>query len=332
MKKESGSKIKSQHIIIGAAIVLTGVAGVVAYQNRVAISDWISGLSYTPTAEISAIEESIDLTDSAKKVLHATHPSLESKEAFNVLCDSHNKNISVLGCYTNNRIYLYDISEEGLSGVKESTMAHELLHAVWDRMTDSEKTTISALLTDVYNDEQYHSLLAEDLENYDESRRMDELHSRAGTEIVELPAELEAHYAKYFKDQNAIVMYFNDYVTPFRELSQKIEEISDRLETLSSEIEQKSQEYYELAENLSADITKFNDCANESGCFSTTALFQSARNELLTRKAEIEQMYETISNLIKEHNTLVDEYNDSIVRGQTLESIINSNSKLEEIK
>lgn len=330
--KNKSPQVKPQQIIIGFVILLAGITGVLFYQNRTNLFDWFAGLSYSPTPEVSALEESVNLTDSAKRILHATHPSLESRDDFNVYCDSHNSKVSVLGCYTNNRIYLYDINESSLAGVKESTLAHELLHAVWARMSDSEKDRISTLLTEVYNNEQYHSLLAEDLETYEESNRMDELHSRIGTEIVELPEELEAHYAKYFKDQDAIVMYFNDYITPFRELSQKIKELSDKLTSLDVEIQEKSKSYHDLAEELSADIDKFNQCTNETNCFASTSAFQNARNELLSRKSSLEELFEQTNNLIKQYNDIVKEYNDNIMRGETLENLINSNATVEEIK
>lgn len=325
-------KLSPKKIILGVIIILAGVLGVLVYQNRITISDWFSGLSYTPSAEVSSIEESIGLTDSGKLILRATHPSLEQKDSFNEKCDSHDQEISILGCYTKNRIYLYDINEESLNGVKESTLAHELLHAVWERMSDSERNRISKYLTEVYDNEQYHSLLADDLTKYAESERMDELHSRIGTEIVELPAELEEHYAKYFKDQDALVMYFNDYITPFRELSEKIEELSTKLEELNQEIEEKTKTYYADAENLSHAIDEFNDCVKTSGCFASISAANSSRNELVAKKDELENVFNSINTLISQYNTLVSEYNDNILRGQNLENIINSNAKVEEIK
>lgn len=323
-------KPNTKKIILGVAIVLAGVAGVLVYQNRTNISDWFSGLSYTATPELSALEDSLNLTDSGKTILHATHPSLESRDDFNKSCDSHNKEISILGCYAKNRIHIYDINSEELNGVKESTMAHELLHAVWDRLPNSEKDSLSKKLTAVFEDERYNSLLSEDLESYADADRMDELHSRIGTEIVELPEELENHYAKYFKDQDTIVIYYNDYIAPFRELSQKIEELSAKIESLSVEIDDKTKAYYDGADQLSGEIDEFNNCAGTVGCFKNDSDFRNRRNELATRKEELDNEYNAVNELINQYNAFVKEYNDSIVRGQTLESIINSNSKVED--
>lgn len=325
-------KISLKKIILGVAIILAGVAGVVVYQNRITLSDWFSGMSYSPSPEVATLEESIDLTDSGKLIFRATHPSLENSENFNSNCDSHSKEISILGCYTKNRIYIYDVEESELSGIKESTLAHELLHAVWERLPDSEKNQLTAKITEVYNDEQYNSLLSEDLENYSESERIDELHSRIGTEVTNLPEELESHYAKYFKDQDKVVMYYNEYIAPFRELSEKIEDLTSRIDTLDQEIEERTKAYYTNAENLSGEIDEFNNCANTSGCFATNSAFTARRNELVNRKNELDNEFTEINRLIAERNALVSDYNESIVRGETLEKMINSNANIEEIK
>ena len=319
-------------IIIGVAIVLVGVAGLLIYQNRIFLSDWFSGLSFSATPEFSTIESAVDLTDSGKIILRATHPSLESRDEFNKNCDSHDEEISVLGCYTNNRIYIYNVNSDSLKGIKESTLAHELLHAVWERMSSSEKNDLSLKLTDVYNDEKYHALLAKDLENYDDTNRLNELHSRIGTEIADLPSELETHYAKYFKNQDEIVGFYNSYITPFNELETKIKDLSAKLESMNTEIDEKTKSYYADAEKLSADIDEFNNCANTAGCYATEYAFRVARNDLIARRDALEGVYENINNMINEYNNLVKEYNDIAVRGKTLESLINSNSMAEEIK
>ena len=319
-------------IIIGGAIVLVGIAGFFIYQNRVFLSDWFSSLSFSASPEFNTIENAIDLTDSAKITLRATHPELESRDDFNKSCDSHDAEISILGCFTNNRIYIYNVTSNNLKGVRESTMSHELLHAVWERLPDTEKSTISEQLTNVYNDEKYHALLAEDLELYPESERIDELHSRIGTEIADLPDDLETYYAKYFKDQDKVVSYYDSYIAPFNELETRAKELSEKLEAMSVEIDEKTKNYYADAEKLSADIDEFNNCANTAGCYATEYAFRVARNNLVARQGALGEVYENLNRLITDYNNLVEEYNDISIRGKTLESLINSNSTVEEIK
>ena len=179
-------------ILVVAAITALGLA---LFFNRQYLSDLISANTFSASTEIKDIESSIRLTDRAKTIFYATHPILETQDAFNDSCNSHDSDISILGCYTSGNIYIYNINSEELDGIVESTAAHELLHAVWDRMSANNKSAIAALITEVYNDPLYHEMLAEDLETYAESERIEELHSRIGTEISNLPAALEEHYA-----------------------------------------------------------------------------------------------------------------------------------------
>lgn len=313
-------------------VVVTGLLGLLAYQNRVYLSDLFLSLQYSASPELSSLENNLELTDSAELILHASHPSLESRDSFNTFCDSHDEQISILGCYTDRKIYIYNIEESELSGIKESTLAHELLHAVWARTPSAERDYISRLLAEVYNQEAYHDQLAEDLETYDDAERVEELHSRVGTEIADLPAELESHYAKYFKNQDKVVDFYENYITPFRELSEEIDALSVELEKLNQEIEEKTKSYYADAEKLSAEIDEFNNCARTSGCFATEYAFNVRRNQLLASQSEVESTYDKLNNMINDYNKLVKEYNANIIRGETLESVINSNAKVEEIK
>lgn len=322
---------KKLRLIVILVVVISILLGVCAWINRTYISDVFSSIFSKLSPEIVAVEERIGLTNYGRLVFSATNTNLEDRDSFNERCKSHNQDISVLGCYTNGHIYIYNIDNEDLNGIIESTAAHELLHAMWSRMENGEKNRISKLLLEVYNDDKYHSLLAEDLENYGELERIDELHSRIGTEIADLPEELEKHYAKYFVNQDLIVDFYNSYIEPFRELAREIEKLSAELEKLDSEIEEKSKKYYENAHQLAAEIEEFNNCAT-SGCFTTNGLFLSRRNVLQSAQNALNDEFNEVNELVEKYNELVTEYNENVIRGDILEKAINSNSEIEEIK
>lgn len=309
------------------AVILGLILGFALYSNRLTIFDWFSSLSFHPTAEVTTIKDRLALTSKASLIFSATHPSLETQDDFNEHCRSHDQDISVLGCYTKGHIYVYDVESAELAGIKESTAAHELLHAAWARLSAGEKNELTKSLTDVYNDNKYHELLAEDLETYGDAERIEELHSRIGTEIADLPDTLEKHYAKYFADQDYIVEFYNSYITPFKELSEEIDSLSEELENLDAEIEQKTANYYKAADDLSAKVDDFNRCANTSGCFVTDTVFYARRSELLSQQSALEDMYEELNSLIDQYNALVVEYNANVLRGEVLEKAINSNAK-----
>lgn len=322
-------KLKLTAVLIVAASILLGVC---VWLNRTYISDVFSSIFSKLSPEVVAVEERVGLTDYGRLVFSATNTNLEDRDSFNERCKSHNQDISVLGCYAGGRIYIYNINNEDLNGIVESTAAHELLHAMWNRMENGEKNRISKLLLDVYNDDKYHNMLAEDLENYGELERIDELHSRIGTEIADLPEALEKHYAKYFINQDLVVDYYNAYIEPFRELAREIEELSAKLEKLDSEIEEKSKNYYNNAHKLAAEIEEFNNCAATSGCFTTERIFMSRRGVLQAAQNTLNDEFNEVNELVEKYNELVTEYNENVIRGDILEKAINSNSEMKEIK
>ena len=323
-------KNKSRNnIILAVSALIIVFIGVFIYLNRIVIYDWLMAMSYRAPAEVTAVEDKIALTDRAKLIFAATHPSMESRVDFNENCNSHEKEISVLGCYSNGRIHVYNIQSAELNGILESTAAHELLHAAWERTDGGEKSRLTNYLMDVYNDERYHELLADDLDTYDQKNRVDELHSRIGTEIADLPEELEKHYARYFTNQDLVVDFYNNYITPFKELDEEIKALSAELESANAEIEQKSANYYTRAEQLLKEVDEFNVCANTAGCFSSNATFLARRNQLIAEQTNLDGVYDEVNSLVAHYNSLVAEYNAHVLRGEELEKVINSNAEIE---
>lgn len=310
--------------IISAALIV----GILVILNFQTLSDILAGFGYTPSPEMSAVRSALDLSGDGDRIFSASHPALESQDAFNKTCDSHTEDTSVLGCYTNNTIYVYNINSDELKGVKESTTAHELLHAVWVRLSDSEKSRLSNLLNEVYEDSKYHESLEKDLKTYSDSERSDELHSRVGTEIKTLPDELEKHYAKYFKDQDKIVEFYQAYIKPFETLKNQIETLAETLEKTKSKIDSETSDYKSRAEALNTAISEFNNCAGTLNCFTTRADFNARRAELVAEQTAINNLYAEIDTLVKDYNAKVKEYNDNILKNKNLEDMINSNSKV----
>ena len=133
-------------VVIG--IVIT--AGVIVVLKREWILDWWKGLSYEPSAEMVAIRDSLSLTGEGEFLFKASAPKLSEREEFNTNCrEILDEEMSVLGCYTDGDIYVYNIQSSELKGIREVTTAHELLHAVWKRMADGEKQELNRALHDV---------------------------------------------------------------------------------------------------------------------------------------------------------------------------------------
>ena len=282
------------------------------------ISDIIAGISYRPSDEMSQIREKLLLTSKGARIFNATRPELKEKEEFNQICRDFENEDAVLGCYRNDRVYVYDIPDEELNGILEATSAHELLHAVYHRMGMDEKARLSPILWEVYQNNS--DVLGDEIELYDESKKEEELYVRIGTEIADLPAELDRHYGEIFENQDLIAEFYRSYIGVFREIEESLEKLSLKIKELEGVISTKTARYETDVAALNADILEFNNCANAPSCFASS----SRRNALMARKEVVSALYDDIDGLVAEYNNLVREYNENLLHGQALNMTINS--------
>ena len=323
--------MKKRKVLLLFVLVAVMAATVAVFLNRVYLRDLISALSYEEPAEVSKIKENLDLTDGGDLILRASHTMLESEQDFNRNCKSYSVEMAVTGCYDGSYIHVYEINYEDLDGIVESTMAHELLHAVWDRMDSGERNRIGGLLQQVYKDARYTEKLSSDLGIYGADDFLDELHSRVGTEFKDLPNDLEKHYARYFSDQDRVVSFYEKYNVKFKKLETERKNLELELKSLKNDIESKSQQYKSASEDLTERILSFNQCASEIGCFQINSEFYSQRNQLLGEQNELNALYDRLMGLVEKYNELVEKYNNNILCNQELFNMMNSNIEKESL-
>ena len=214
-------------------LVLVAIATIIVL-NRAWIYDWFRGVTYRPTAEMISIRDELNLTGRGEFLFNATQPELNEADAFNANCRQDESEVAVLGCYTAGNIYVYNITDVKLDGIRELTAAHELLHAVWARMGNAEKEDLKPILQQVYQNNL--SVLKDDIETYADDERIEEIFVRAGTEIKKLPDVLEKYYAEIFDDQDAVVDFYESYIAVFREIKMKMEGLASEIEVLRDSI------------------------------------------------------------------------------------------------
>ena len=194
-KKNIGRKVFVATMAVVAVIVVVTIV-----LNRVFLRDFFRGLGYRPTSEMILLKTNLGLTDGGDLIFKSSWPELEEKEEFNEHCRTVETTTAILGCYTNETIYIYDITDKRLDGIREATLAHELLHAVYARLSEAERNGLKPYLDEVYNKNK--NILGDELNIYAETEQYEELYVRAGTEIKDLPVELEKHFARYFKSSS----------------------------------------------------------------------------------------------------------------------------------
>jgi hypothetical protein len=267
------------------------------------------------------------LSDAGTFAMYATQPSIEGNKTFNDKCGRQEQDTAILGCYSNGRIYIFDVTDKRLDGIKEVTASHEMLHAVYQRLSPAEKASVDKLVEDEYKKLSADPAFSKRMEFYartEPGERDNELHSIIGTEVSDISTELEAHYAKYFTDRTAILKLFNSYNGVFLSFDAQAKALQEKLDNLGDKIKADSDTYNIDVKTLNIDIEDFNQRAR-SGSFSSQAAFNSERSVLDRRVKEVMSLRTTIDSEIDTYETLRVQYNDTVTQTHDLYKSIDSN-------
>ncbi len=298
--------------LIGAALAL--------WLNRQYAVDWLAFVQYTPNQEVSRIAERTTMNDQGKFYFFGSHPSVEAADAFNKICTRREASAAILGCYTNNRIFVYNVTDKRLDGIKEVTAAHEMLHAIYQRLGDGDRQQVNGLLEKEYQHLKSDKDLATRMAYYDKNEpgeKYNELHSIIGTEYGDIGNELEAYYARYFTNRRAIVELHGTYATVFAHLEAQATALSTQLKTLGDSIEQGTTGYNAAVKALNDDIKAFNTRA-ESGDFKSQAAFDRERSALMGRANALDLQRQKINTDMTTYEKLRTEYNQTAATSNEL--------------
>lgn len=267
-----------------------------------------------------------NLTSMGKFLFYAEQPEVQDSSTFNGECQRKESGTDILGCYVNDRIYIYNVTDSQLDGIQEVTAAHELLHAVYQRMSNSDKSTINALVEAEYkklqNNPDYSARMAFYAKT-EPGERDNELHSIIGTEIASISPALEAHYAKYFNNRSQITKMFASYNGTFTSLSNEASTLSKQLTAVINDFKASSDKYNADAKQLNADIISFNQQAGNGG-FSSQAEFNAQRQILVGRSDTVEAERTNVNNLYARYQSMRDEYNSIVTQSNNLYKSIDS--------
>lgn len=293
--------------------------------------DYWRAKDFIPSAKIIQIVEKIKPTDRAKNIFFATNPQVLSSEEFNLHCSRALEKTTILGCYKADSIFIFDVENTDLDGVQEVTAAHELLHAVWSRMSSNEKSHLGGLLRDDYERIKTPELEAT-MAAYAESQpgeHENELHSILGTEFTDLSSELEAHYSKVFEARSEIVAMNSKYKSKFRELEARAQNLNQELENLKVNIEAKSDDFKVKVDALNLRIDTFNARA-ESGYYSNLYSFQTDRNSILAQQNYLEEYRQQINAQVADFNKKLKEL--EAISNQIQRLYDSMNSRVEQVE
>lgn len=235
-------------------LLVTAGAGFALKHNEVL--DWMASRGFEPTASIQQLATDTTMTPYAVRLFYANRPVIEDKAQFNRHCTDPSEQVAVLGCFAGNRlgIYIYDVTDKRLEGIKPVTAAHEMLHQAYQRLGKREKTRIGGLLQEYY-DLKASRQLKDKLAGYNQDDPLllqNEMHSIFGTEAEDLSAELEEYYEQYFADRQKVIALHHKYQAEFDKRIARLKAYDKQLTRLEARIDANKQQLKALETALRA--------------------------------------------------------------------------------
>ena len=303
------------------------IAAIWLWFNQQYVLDQITVWQYKPTAEIARLADNSGLNSKGTFLYYASQPEIDGTQRFNQVCDRKEEATAVLGCYNGNQIFIYDVKDERLKGIKEVTAAHEMLHAAWQRFSESEREKIGALLEIEYRKLESNAEYSERMAFYartEPGQRANELHSLIATEVREISPELSKHYEQFFSDRNKVVALHEAYRAVFEKLDAEAEGLYAELQELAQTIHSTSERYNKDVETLNREIQDFNARA-EAGQFASQLQFNDERAELIGRADDLEATRAGINDRVTAYESKRQAYNKIANESRQLVDSLDSN-------
>ncbi|MDX1766055.1 MAG: hypothetical protein R3313_03840 [Candidatus Saccharimonadales bacterium] len=177
--------------------------------NKTAVQDWWHQARYTPSTQIQLLADAAEMSDEGERLFFRADPELISRAKTEALCLGPDN----LGCLVDGpKIYLLEYEDNGSPEYFQSvvTAAHEMLHMVYYRLGDEEKSDVNQMIDNALANRVEDSRIFNTLNKTSTDQEYyDEAHSLLGTEIDFLPLSLEAHYQKYFDNRENVLDAFD---------------------------------------------------------------------------------------------------------------------------
>jgi hypothetical protein len=239
-----------------------GTCGIVAMVllvgwQRPALEDWLVPVP-TPAPEIARLAIATGMTPTAQRLFYRQSPTIAPQASFASRCKVPEQGI-MLGCYSSGRdgqgkIVIQAVADPRLRGVMETTAAHEMLHAAYQRLSPARQHWLAPRLQRAaqrVTDQRLQKILRQYEKGDNEALYWNELHSHLGTELEDLgDPELEAHYQQYFHDRAQVVAFAQRSGSNFKHLDIQAADLKPRIDAQEAHLKQLKQQLDEAETNL----------------------------------------------------------------------------------
>lgn len=315
LKLYSGSFSRYFGFLISTILLVVLIFGAIKHQD---VLDWWKLKDYNPPSSVSALADATTMTAQSRRLFYVSHPKIESATAFNKNCQVKQEKTIVLGCYIGGRkqqIYIFKVTEPRLNGVQEVTAAHEMLHAAYDRMSQSEKGDIDALIKTQMNQLSDDSHLQDLIQVYNKQEPgelYNEMHSILGTEYGQLSSELEQYYSKYFTNRNTIVGYANGYKKVFKQMKNQLSQDEQLLRDLKNQIDSLTKEIDSKRQNLNNESSQLDSLrSSDAEAYNRQVpVYNSLVNEYNQTVSRYKNLIAQYNDIVQSHNQIAADYNE----------------------
>lgn len=304
-----------------ASVLILVAAGWVVL-NAQYMFDQLRVWQYQPSAAVASIYNRSGLSNKGQFYFYSSSPVVDSAATFDINCQKQEAKSAILGCYSLGRIYIREITNNQLDGIEEVTAAHETLHVIWERMSDSDKKSTGALLEAEYQ-KLNNPALKERMAYYDRNEpgeHFNELHSILGTEVSDVGGALEAHYGQYFTDRSKVIALHGGYQQVFDSVQTQADTLLVELNALVADLNTGSIQYNKDAASISTESTILKDSAGSVNRTSASEVntYNATRQALIIRIDQLEALRAVIDTKSETYRAKLAEYNKLVVQSNEL--------------
>jgi uncharacterized protein YukE len=302
-------------LILFVVLLIWAVLLALIIFERQAISDWWRLRDYQPPATVSQLAAQDTMTSYTEHLFYLNKPQLlSSVSSFRKYCPE-NEDTIVLGCYHPGEqgIYIYNVKDPSLQGVAQVTAAHEVLHAIYGRLSSKERTHVDGLLDDYYQHGLTNARVKSEIQLYKKTEPhdvTDEMHSTFGTEIADLPPALESYYQRYFSNRQAIVGYEQKYEAAFASRQTVIQKDDQQLAAIKQQIAAKETDLTNQLNQLKSARAQLDDllAGGDSGTYNgQVAGYNNQVNTYNAGVADLQKQIGQYNQLVAARNLVAGE-------------------------
>ncbi len=280
---------------------------------------------YTPPAAVVQLANDDTMNAYTRHLFYLNRPRLLSNvTAFRSYCPEDKRTI-VLGCYHpgQNGIFIYAVHDASLAGIQQVTAAHEVLHAVYARLSGSARARLDSELQAFYAHGLTNTNVKAEVALYKQTEPnsvYDEMSCTFGTELTQLPPDLTAYYAQYFSNRQKIVGYESQYRAQFVTKQQQIDSYDAQLSGMKQQIDEQQASLTAESVSLNEQKTQLQRLSTAQQISAYDAVAASYNRLVDTYNAGIAQLQQRVAA----YNQLVSVRNGIAGQLTTLDSAIDT--------